>query len=296
MNHPQTSDGHRSPNGTKPQTLNSFQLALISQQVLDIPQRIRALLLTAGLAGIVIIIVESLVSGDEQSSIPIDKMLHFGGYATLALIFTLSLRPILYVPMLVGLGLMGLAIEFIQPSFGRTYDLYDAVANGVGLVVGAMVGLLLRIGYANLRTEISLMDVRSRLLRFEPGEIMMRQGELIDQVYIIKEGQVQLSREVDGEVVPLTVAGPGDVLGILAVVQGTAQFVTATPITRTTIYGMSLEQLLESAGGNEVPVASVLRNLTEKLREASEKITRFEIDQRRGDQALNPVSNPGGVE
>lgn len=280
---------HRTPQSSShtprssSRSLDSIQLALYSQQVLDIPKRTRALLITAGLAGIVLIIVECLVS-ENQKGIPIDKILHFGGYATLALIFTLSLRPILYIPTLVGLALMGLAIEFIQPYTGRSFDLTDALANGIGIAVGAMAGLFIRVGYASLRTELSLIDVRNRLLRFEPGEAILEEGETLDQVYIIKSGKVELSRKVDGQDIPLTVLGPGDVLGVLAVVQKTPQFARAVPLTRTTIYGMSLEQLMESAGGQQVPVATVLRTLTERLREAAEKLAHLEADQRLSDQ------------
>jgi VanZ family protein len=51
----------------------------------------------AGLAVVVVVIVASLEGGQEHT-IAIDKLLHFGGYATLALIFVMGLRPRLFVP------------------------------------------------------------------------------------------------------------------------------------------------------------------------------------------------------
>jgi hypothetical protein len=63
--------------------MSSIQVALRSGAVFDIPKRTRSVLFTAGLAGVVVIVVECLVS-EKPGMIPIDKVLHFSGYLTLA--------------------------------------------------------------------------------------------------------------------------------------------------------------------------------------------------------------------
>jgi CRP-like cAMP-binding protein len=256
--------------------MSSIQVALRSGAVFDIPKRTRSLLLVAGLAGVVVIVVECLVS-EKPGMIPIDKVLHFSGYLTLALIFTLALRPVLYVPALCCLAGMGLLIEFGQRYTGRDFDLFDEVANIIGISVGACAGLLIRLVYSYLRKELAAMEVRRRLVRFQPGETIMRQGEMVDQFCIIKEGRVQLSRHADGQEVPLGTAGPGDAIGILAVIQGTSQYATVTAEQPTTLYGMGMEQLLDAAGGHEQPVAVLLRSMALKLREAADELLKLNV-------------------
>ena len=65
-------------------------------------------MVVAGLAGAVIVVVASLEGGKEHT-IEVDKLLHFCGYATLASIFVLGLRPTLFLPALLLLATMGWA-------------------------------------------------------------------------------------------------------------------------------------------------------------------------------------------
>jgi CRP-like cAMP-binding protein len=254
--------------------MSSIQVALRSGAVFDLPERIRSLLLVAGLAGVVVIVVASLVSG-RPGVVRVDKLLHFGGYMTIAAIFTLALRAALYVPALASLVSLGFVIELLQPRTGRERDVVDELANIAGIAVGACVGLLVRRVYGYIRQELAVLEVRRRLVRFEPGETIMREGETLGEFCIIKQGTVRLSRLVDGREVPLATAGPGDAIGILAVVHGAEQYATVTAETPTVIYGMDLDELFEAAGGLEQPVAVMLRSMATKLREAADELSRL---------------------
>ncbi len=82
-------------------------------------------------------VVESFVSSD--------KLQHFLAYAILALLPTLHEPRRVLAKFLLFTVVMGLILEFGQVlSPGRSFDLYDMLADGVGIVVGAAVGFLLR--------------------------------------------------------------------------------------------------------------------------------------------------------
>lgn len=81
----------------------------------------RALTLLVGFAAIVVVIVASLEGGQEDT-IEVDKILHFSGYATLAIIFVMGLHPAYFIPVLILLALMGVAIEFLQPLNSRSRE------------------------------------------------------------------------------------------------------------------------------------------------------------------------------
>jgi hypothetical protein len=74
---------------------SSLQLAALSRSDFDIPPRTRRLIAVAGAAGIVVSAAGSLVGGQDQT-IELDKILHFSGYAILAALFVLALRPLLF--------------------------------------------------------------------------------------------------------------------------------------------------------------------------------------------------------
>ena len=72
-----------------------------------------------------------------------DKLVHFVAFAALAFPLARTGR-IGLLPVFVGASAFGGAIELIQPSFNRSADVNDWVADIVGVVIGIGLGLLYR--------------------------------------------------------------------------------------------------------------------------------------------------------
>ena len=72
-----------------------------------------------------------------------DKLVHFIAFAALALPLAQTGR-IGLLPVFVGASAFGGAIELIQPSFNRSADINDWIADVVGVVLGIGCGLLYR--------------------------------------------------------------------------------------------------------------------------------------------------------
>ena len=70
-----------------------------------------------------------------------DKLVHFVAFATLAFPLALSGR-IGLLPVFIGASAYGGAIELIQPSFNRSADINDWIADVVGVALGIGCGLL----------------------------------------------------------------------------------------------------------------------------------------------------------
>ena len=72
-----------------------------------------------------------------------DKLVHFIAFA--ALVFPLARTGrIGLLPVFIGASAFGGAIELIQPSFNRSADVNDWIADVVGVVIGIGLGLLYR--------------------------------------------------------------------------------------------------------------------------------------------------------
>lgn len=99
--------------------------------------------MTALLAAIVLWLTLTPAAGPGHLAHPRDKLAHAAGFALLILP-TAALRPSalrLVLPLALALG--GL-IEVIQPFVGRGRELYDFIADAVGLGIGTLAGLWLR--------------------------------------------------------------------------------------------------------------------------------------------------------
>ena len=72
-----------------------------------------------------------------------DKLVHFVAFAVLAFPLARTGR-IGLLPVFIGASAFGGIIELIQPSFNRSADLNDWVADVVGVILGIGCGLLYR--------------------------------------------------------------------------------------------------------------------------------------------------------
>ncbi len=59
-------------------------------------------------------------------------------------VFVLALRAILHVPGLMAMIALGFGIEYMQAFTGRHIHVWDGVANTIGVLLGATMGLSAR--------------------------------------------------------------------------------------------------------------------------------------------------------
>ena len=103
---------------------------------LDIPLTV---IVTAGLT------VAMLWPIHKPSTVPdgIDKLVHLVAFAALAFPLARTGRVGL-IPVFVGASAFGGLIEVLQPSFGRSADMQDWIADIVGVALGMILALLYR--------------------------------------------------------------------------------------------------------------------------------------------------------
>lgn len=249
--------------------VNEYQLALLSRSVFDIGPRTRVVILMFGMIGIAMAFMASLVS---HKQVPLDKIIHFSGYFILSATFVLALRPVFFISGLIGLIGMSIGIEFLQRYTGRSFDVTDMVANATGVVTGGMAGMVIRGIYAFISKELAARKAHQQLVRFQKDAILIREGEPIHDMYIIQSGRIRATRNINGREVSIATAGAGEVLGVLGVVENKPQYATLRALEPTVVYRMDLPQLMESAGGSELPVSLVLSGLCVRLRSLADQL------------------------
>jgi CRP/FNR family cyclic AMP-dependent transcriptional regulator len=84
---------------------------------------------------------------------------------------------------------------------------------------------------------LQVVLLQGRLLEFGPGEVVFRQGERGDRLYIVKSGVLEVLTNRDGaEAVPVAYLGEGEVLGEVALLTGSPRSATARAPERAEVF------------------------------------------------------------
>ena len=236
-------------------------------------------MIVVGLMGMVCAVIGSLMA-KKGVAIEADKIVHFIGYNLLGALMVLGLRPILWpLGMLLVAG-MSAALELIQPLFGRSCDWGgDFVTNCLAIVAGSCLGMIARLAWSYIRTEMANAEIRKATVGFGEGQVIFKQGEPSDKFFIIRSGQVLLTREANGTTTDLGKAGPGEVVGEMGVLQNLPRSATATAKGRVWLYGMTLSDLADKrSDGQDHPGTIVSRVLAQRLRKSMEKLDQATLE------------------
>jgi CRP/FNR family transcriptional regulator len=118
---------------------------------------------------------------------------------------------------------------------------------------------------------LQMLAERGRPKHFEPGAVVMRQGEASDVLHVITRGHVRVERSQPGEA-PLVLAelGVGDVVGEMGLLDSAPRTATVTALEETetleihaTVMALVLMEYPQIA-------AALLRTLSRRLRSADE--------------------------
>lgn len=94
--------------------------------------------------------------------------------------------------------------------------------------------------------------LEAREVAFTPGEILMREGDRSGELWILREGEVEIYRERRGRVFVLAHLGPGEILGTMTATSGaprTASVKALTPGRASVIPKDQVQSLLKGLPG-----------------------------------------------
>jgi CRP/FNR family transcriptional regulator len=111
--------------------------------------------------------------------------------------------------------------------------------------------------------------------RFEPGEVVFREGDASDTCYVVREGHARAIRaHADGRTITLATFGPGDFFGELALFEDELRSATVEAIEPTgvvAVLGPDMRRLM--AEHPEISMRLVVA-LGRRLRETNERLSR----------------------
>ena len=113
-------------------------------------------------------------------------------------------------------------------------------------------------------------DLFSRFGRnVDAGKVIFREGEEGDQMFIIQEGQVKISRNITGKEQILAVLGKGDFFGEMAIVSKIRRTATVTALTPVKLLAFNREGFLNMITKNAKIALNVIDKLCRRLQNAN---------------------------
>ncbi len=105
--------------------------------------------------------------------------------------------------------------------------------------------------------SLAELSAKMRAARFAPGEVILREGEIGDDTYLIRSGEISVVRGEGDDERQLIVLGPGTFIGEVSVLTGVPR--TATVRAKTDVTAFRI------AGDDVRPVVKAHRALVERL-------------------------------
>jgi CRP/FNR family transcriptional regulator, cyclic AMP receptor protein len=111
--------------------------------------------------------------------------------------------------------------------------------------------------------------------RFEPGQVVFREGDQSDTCYVVREGLARAVRSHgDGRTITLATFGPGDIFGELAMFEDERRSATVEAIEPTSVVGVLGPDMRRLLSDHPQIAARLVIALGRRLRETNERLTR----------------------
>jgi CRP/FNR family cyclic AMP-dependent transcriptional regulator len=109
--------------------------------------------------------------------------------------------------------------------------------------------------------------------RLRRGEVLFREGDSGDKLFIVTEGKVKLGKSSsDGRENLLAILGPGQMFGELSLFDPGPRSATVTAVTDCVMQGLSHDELLEWLTGRPAVARGLLAQLGSRLRKANDVV------------------------
>jgi CRP-like cAMP-binding protein len=125
------------------------------------------------------------------------------------------------------------------------------------------------------------------LSRYEAGEVIIRENDLGETAYVITQGRVEVSKQLQGQKVHLAYLGAGETFGEMGMIDEKPRSATVTAVTETLVSELQRDDFFTSFQTDPKVTLQLLKVLFERLREADARI--LELQKAEPQEALVPT-------
>src|SRR4051812_14739872 len=120
--------------------------------------------------------------------------------------------------------------------------------------------------------ELELLKRNSRKRSYRKGQIIFREGETSDVLYVIEKGNVEISAVIGGrERRAFATFGPGDYFGEIAVIDSKPRSATAIAKENTTLRCISRDKVWRTFGRSPHLLVTMMHGFSHRLRQFDQR-------------------------
>jgi flavin-dependent dehydrogenase len=110
---------------------------------------------------------------------------------------------------------------------------------------------------------------------YHAGEVIVRQGEVGDCMYVIQSGKVEVVREHEGKEIRLAELGEGDFFGEMALFEKDVRSATVRPLGDVRVLTVDRKMFLRKIHDDPSLAFMIMQRMSRRLRELNAEITRM---------------------
>ena len=115
---------------------------------------------------------------------------------------------------------------------------------------------------------------------YKDGEIIVRQGDVGDCMYVIQSGQVEVMKEKNGVEMPLTVLREGGIFGEMALLDKEVRSATVRALGEVRILTVDKKTFLRWMSEDPTVAFHVVEMMSKRIRELSEELVKLKFGDR----------------
>jgi CRP-like cAMP-binding protein len=119
---------------------------------------------------------------------------------------------------------------------------------------------------------------------YQDGDVIIRQGDVGDCMYVIQEGQVEVVHESQGREIQLQVHGPGAFFGEMAIFDKDVRSATVRALGDAKVLTVDKKNLMRRVHEDPSLAFTLIETMSQRIRELVEKVASLEgeVDSLRG--------------
>jgi CRP-like cAMP-binding protein len=110
---------------------------------------------------------------------------------------------------------------------------------------------------------------------YDDGEVIIREGETGDCLYIVQEGEVEVYTEKDGREVSLAVRKVGDLLGEMSIFEREARSASVRARGQARVLTVDKSNFLRRINEDPTLAFRIVQTMSRRIRELSEEVARL---------------------
>jgi CRP-like cAMP-binding protein len=110
---------------------------------------------------------------------------------------------------------------------------------------------------------------------YEDGETLIRQGETGDCMFVIQEGEVEITVEKDGREISVRIAGKDELIGEMAIFEKEARSATARARGRVRALTVDRTNFLRRLNEDPTLAFHIVETMSRRIRELSRQIVQL---------------------